>query len=594
MPLAGEAEARRRRATQERLEKFARLRGKTVQTGEFWDVVVITAVDKKQEIAYQKQLSEKLKRKELPLGVDYHVFADPPGPKIGNGGSTLHALQCLEENYGDKWDTLTIILIHSGGYSQRLPNASALGKIFTALPCGDPIYQMLDLKLAMYIDFPACMNPGVLITCADDIEFYNIDATEPLRFNQPGFTALAHPSNLSIGTTHGVFILEPPLHLIEKELDYRSCHCFLHKPSIEKMYQSGAVHKRSDYQTLPSGELGDSLMESEFVYTDSLFYIDHTTAKFLLTFYKQIGKLCYEIDAYGDFLQALGSGATKDYAKKIENVTKESGLIEIREKVFNTLKGLPLNVILLNNSKFYHIGTTRECLFHYTSDRKLKLELGLLPNVFSICSNKAEDLDKSACIIHSMLSSKCFVAPGSLIEYSRLGSKVSVGTNSIISGCSIDTKADIPPNTFMTTLSIRIDGELRYVTVVLGIEDNLKQNVASLADIHPLSLFGIGLKQCLELWGLRISGELFSGDKTSLGLWTVRIFPVCSHLSDSVKVSLGILNSVQNKSPFKLDSFKLLSIEQILCYKDVEDMLKFRQQLYEEINLQKLKEKSII
>lgn len=57
--------------------------GKTVQTGEFWDVVVITAVDKKQEIAYQKQLSEKLKRKELPLGVDYHVFADPPGPKIG-------------------------------------------------------------------------------------------------------------------------------------------------------------------------------------------------------------------------------------------------------------------------------------------------------------------------------------------------------------------------------------------------------------------------------------------------------------------------------------------------------------------------------
>uniref|UniRef100_A0A8C5SME5 Fucose-1-phosphate guanylyltransferase n=1 Tax=Laticauda laticaudata TaxID=8630 RepID=A0A8C5SME5_LATLA len=116
MSLAGEAEARRRRMTRKRLEKFAELRGKTVQTGEFWDVVVITAVDKKQEIAYQKQLSEKLKRKELPLGVDYHVFADPPGPKIGNGGSTLHALRCLEEHYGDKWDTLTIILIHSGNF----------------------------------------------------------------------------------------------------------------------------------------------------------------------------------------------------------------------------------------------------------------------------------------------------------------------------------------------------------------------------------------------------------------------------------------------------------------------------------------------
>ncbi|XP_007426558.1 fucose-1-phosphate guanylyltransferase [Python bivittatus] len=593
MPLAGDAEAWRRRATQKRLEKFAGMRGKTVQTGEFWDVVVITAVDKKQEIAYQKQLSEKLKRKELPLGVGYHVFADPPGPKIGNGGSTLHALRCIEEHYGDKWDTLTIILIHSGGYSQRLPSASALGKIFTALPYGDPIYQMLDLKLAMYIDFPAYMNPGVLITCADDIELYNIDATEVLRFDQPGFTALAHPSSLTIGTTHGVFILEPPLHLTEKELEYRSCHLFLHKPSIEKMYQSGAVFKRSNYQGSSSGELGDSLVESEFVYTDSLFYIDHTTAKLLLAFYKQIGVLCYEIDAYGDFMQALGSGATKDYAK-VEKVAKESGLIEIREKIFTVLKGLPLNVILLNNSKFYHIGTTRECLFHFTSDRKMKLEMGLLPNVFSICSNTAEDLGKSACIIHSMLNSKCFVAPGSLVEYCRLGSEVSVGTHSIISGCSIDTKADIPPNTFMTTLSITIDGELRYVSMVLGIEDNLKKNVANLADIHLLSFFGIGLIQCLELWGLRISDELFSGNKSCLSLWTVRIFPVCPHLSDSVKVSLGILNSIKNKSPFKLDGFKLLSIEEMLCYKDVEDMLKFRQQLYEEINLQKLKEKSFI
>lgn len=52
-------------------------------TGKFWDVVVITAADEKQELAYKQQLSEKLKRKELPLGVNYHVFTDPPGTKIG-------------------------------------------------------------------------------------------------------------------------------------------------------------------------------------------------------------------------------------------------------------------------------------------------------------------------------------------------------------------------------------------------------------------------------------------------------------------------------------------------------------------------------
>ncbi|XP_060088008.1 fucose-1-phosphate guanylyltransferase [Heteronotia binoei] len=594
MLVGAEPEILLQQATQKRLEKFAQLRGKIVPTGEFWDVVVITAVDKKQEIAYQQQLSEKLKRKELPLGVCYHVFVDPPGSKIGNGGSTLHVLQCLEEHYGDKWDSLTVILIHSGGYSQRLPNASALGKIFTALPFGDPVYQMLDLKLAMYIDFPIQMNPGVLITCADDIELYNIGETDFIRFDQPGFTALAHPSSLTVGMTHGVFVLEPSSHLTEKnQLEYRSCNRFLHKPSIESMHQSGAVCLMS--QSSSSGEMGVSTLNSEYVYTDSLFYIDHTTAKLLLTFYKQMGKLCCEIDAYGDFLQALGPGATQDYVKNIENISKEeSCLVEIREKIFRLLKGLPLNVILLNNSKFYHIGTTHEYLFHFTSDRKLQWELGLLPNIFSICPKSAEDFEKSACIIHSILSPMSYVAPGSLVEYSRLGSEVSVGMNSIISGCCIDTKAHLPPNTFITTLSLRIGGELMYASMVFGIEDNLKKNVTKLSDVHLLHYFGVSLGECLELWGLRVSDQLFSGYKSTLGLWTVRIFPVCSTLSDSVEVSLSILNSVKNRSPFQLGDLKLLSVEEMLCYKDIEDMLTFRQQLYEEITLQRLKEKSVL
>uniref|UniRef100_A0A8C3T8Z3 GDP-fucose pyrophosphorylase domain-containing protein n=1 Tax=Chelydra serpentina TaxID=8475 RepID=A0A8C3T8Z3_CHESE len=336
MPAEAALDVLLQEATRRRLAKFDELRGKVTQTGEFWDVVVITAADKKQELAYQQQLSEKLKRKELPLGVHYHVFVDPPGPKIGNGGSTLHVLQCLEEMYGDKWTSLTIILIHSGGYSQRLPNASALGKIFTALPF-----------------------------------------------------------------------------------------------------------------------------------------------------------------------------------------------------------------------------------------------------------DKAENSDISACIIQSILDSRCVIAPASVIEYSRLGPEVSVGTNSIISGCCISANADVPPNSFVSSLSIRVNGKVMYVSMVLGVEDNLKKNVKLLSDVHSLQFFGFSLLQCLDLWDLRVSDQLFSGDKTSLGLWTARIFPVCSTLSDSVRVSLKMLKAVQNKSAFKLNGWKLLSIEEMLFYKDVEDMLKFRQQIYEEITLQR-------
>ena len=51
--------------------------------GEFWDVVVVTAVDESQRDAYKLQISEKIARKELPLGVQYKVFSDPPGSKVG-------------------------------------------------------------------------------------------------------------------------------------------------------------------------------------------------------------------------------------------------------------------------------------------------------------------------------------------------------------------------------------------------------------------------------------------------------------------------------------------------------------------------------
>ncbi|XP_021260716.1 fucose-1-phosphate guanylyltransferase [Numida meleagris] len=568
--------------------------GRAVRPGEFWDLVAITAADAEQERAFRRQLAAKLRGGELPLGVRYHVFVDPPGPKIGNGGSTLHVLQCLENLYGDKWTSFIVLLIHSGGYSQRLPNASALGKIFTALPFGDPVYQMLELKLAMYIDFPSHMKPGILITCSDDIELYSTGLTETITFDKPGFTALAHPSDLTVGTTHGVFVLDPSSFSGKGGLEYASCHRFLHKPDVETMRQCGAVcERRNSSQLDSSADHGESEVDSECVYTDSIFYIDHSTAKQLLTFYKQIDTLCCEIDAYGDFLQALGCGTAQDYTKNASKVTKEElQLVEVRQKLCSLLKGTSLNVIVLNNSKFYHIGTTQEYLFHFTSDSKLKFELNLLPEAFSISSDSAETLSGSASIIQSVLEPGCFVGPGSIIEYSRIGPQVLVGKNCIISGSYVNLKVDVPSNCFLSSLSVKIDDQVKYVSMVFSVEDDLKKNVRLLSDTNSLRFFGVGLLECLDLWGVQVSNQLFSGDSSQFGLWTARIFPVCSSLSESVRMSLNMLNSVRRVSAFKLNGFKLLSVEEMLSYKDVEDMLKFRNQIRDEICLQRQKDKS--
>ncbi|XP_076583404.1 fucose-1-phosphate guanylyltransferase [Chaetodon auriga] len=565
-------------STREKLRKFSSLRARELQPGEFWDVVVLTAVDVSQREAYELQIREKVDRKELPLGVHYKVFSDPPGTKIGNGGSTLCALQQLTDIYGKSLSRLRVILIHAGGFSQRLPSASALGKIFTAMPLGDPLYQMLELKLAMYVDFPSQMKPGVLVTCADDIELYSIAENESVRFDKAGFTALAHPSPLSIGTTHGVFVLDSCEKSAYSEMENTSCLRFLHKPSVDKMRDSGAVCKRQ------SGCF--SLSDAEFVYTDSTYYVDFDAAKSLLDLLKELGPLDCEIDAYGDFLQALGPKATIDYTSNTANVTKEeSGLVEIRQKIFHLLKGTPLNVILLNNSKFYHIGTTSEYLFHLTQDAVLRSELGLLSCAFSVHMNEGSS---GCCVMYSVLDPSCSVGAGSVVEYSRLGAGVSIGGGSIVSSCWVSAGLSVPDGVFMHSLCVNHKQETRCVTVVFGINDDLKRSVEAPAYMEELKLFGFSLAECLSHWGLKNEALRFSGDASSCSLWKACLFPVCSDPQSSFTMSLEMLQAILSGSTFTLPKdTKLMSMQEALQWKNLEEMLKFRKGLYEDITRRK-------
>ena len=130
-----------------KLNLFDSLRGKDVKESSvpFWDIVVVTAVDKKQLLAYELQIDAKLSRGELPKGLIYKVVSDPPGPKIGNGGATLHAIEQLEKDLGSEFlSQCKILMLHAGGFSQRLPSASMLGKIFTAVPYGKYTIGYID------------------------------------------------------------------------------------------------------------------------------------------------------------------------------------------------------------------------------------------------------------------------------------------------------------------------------------------------------------------------------------------------------------------------------------------------------------------
>ena len=75
----------------------------------------------------------------------------------------MFALGELEKLYPGSLEDSKVLLIHAGGFSKRLPNVSVTGKIFAVLPFGDPVFTMLEMKLASYIEFPSRMKPGVSV-----------------------------------------------------------------------------------------------------------------------------------------------------------------------------------------------------------------------------------------------------------------------------------------------------------------------------------------------------------------------------------------------------------------------------------------------
>ncbi|KAE9412320.1 hypothetical protein Angca_004667 [Angiostrongylus cantonensis] len=106
-----------------------------------WDLLILTAGSESQKCDFETHLSE------IDISDycrDTVVIADyPPGVRIGSGGATLNALQSLGgQRVGQK-----VLLIHSGGLSQRIPHLSVFGKIFATLPNGS---TLLEMKLRTY------------------------------------------------------------------------------------------------------------------------------------------------------------------------------------------------------------------------------------------------------------------------------------------------------------------------------------------------------------------------------------------------------------------------------------------------------------
>ena len=504
------------------------------------------------------------------------------------------------------------------------------------MPIGSPIHQILDIKLAMYCPLIPKMGPGILVTCADVLLLYNLgdnwDINDDLQFSRTGFTALAHPSPIKVGTTHGVYVIKDVDKVDAKE-PVQMCECLevLQKPSEEVMHQKGAV---LESENLCFGN--EIEISGDVAYTDSSFFFSHDVTRKMKAFIESQGDIECEIDAYGDFLQALGPRATSHYIHNTSNVsTVTPNLLETRKAVFDLLKGTELSILVMNSSRFYHVGTTKEYIQNFCCDKAFQEGMGLSMNAFNLWTglengvsvngfengNHACEPDQTetvaqsnsmidscqGCVMQCILPKSSTIASQSVVEYSHFTVPVHVGQNTIVCNCEFaisdkrveltTRKSDIgtdckvlkiPGNIFLHTIPIRIDNETKYVTVCFDINDNLKKVVIE-NDFRKLPYLGKFIEDYSTVFDVEMNvlgkGTRQTGSKVSL--WFTDLFPVVDTMTESLTLALEILESFKQGTNKKanLRSYQLVSIATALKKKDVYAMLMHRNKLFNKIRV---------
>ncbi|KAK7097499.1 fucose-1-phosphate guanylyltransferase-like [Littorina saxatilis] len=614
------------------LDSYQNLRGKRCNESGcatvMWNAVVITTADEAQCQAFEQQIRDKHKRQELPLDLPVHVVADPPGPRIGNGGSTLTALEFLHSVFGDSLYQQKILLIHAGGWSQRMPSATILGKIFSAIPHGQPIYQMLDLKLAMYLPLLPRLSPGIFLVCADDFLVYDLGEDDSWTIPGSGFTALAHPSPISVGRSHGVYVVDGAEKVDTKRaVVVAKCLEVLQKPSDDRMKDRGALLK-SDNGSL---EFCDGItLEGEVVYTDSCFYFGVDVVKRLLQLKKEMSVISCEIDAYGDFLQALGPNATDGYIFNTSNISQmTSDLTQVRKQVFAAMRSCDIHLLLLNASKFIHIGTTRELITHFCQDMDFQSQMSLEKDVFNCWQSGEEKVKENdgvsqrncseglialgddkyvqnfaekscGCVMHSVMLHSSSVSPTSVVEYCQFDVPITVQGGSIVSNCQwLQAESEdhtleslvLPENTFLHTVSVLHQGASAYVTIFFNISDNLKTSTA-VSSLRSLPFLNTTLGAALKQWQLsdKAVSPQDAGSEVKVSLWSLKLYPGATTMTESLSLALDMVDSVQNQRHLSTPltpGRQVFSLADALAQKDVTTMLNFRRRLFDLIQSSK-------
>lgn len=450
-----------------------------------WDYVILTASNAQQAEGFYAQLEAR--KAFLPSRTRFAVIPDEGGVRVGSGGATLSVIRYIRQQE-KSFDGLRILVIHSGGDSKRVPQYSALGKLFSPVPHELPDGRrstLFDEFMIAAASVPSRVREGMLLLSGDVLLLFN-----PLQidYSGQGAAALSFKEDVETGKNHGVFLSGSDGNVSR----------FLHKQTVETLKEQGAVNEHNCVD-IDTGAVifGSQMLEALYslIPNDEAYfgYVNSTV----------------RLSLYGDFLYPLASDSTLEqfYLEKPEGEFCDA-LHDARTAVWNALRPFRMKLLRLAPAKFIHFGTTREIMALMNHGIHAYKELGWDNQIVSSIAGDTAGYN-------SVLSENAQIGENCYLETSYVHSAGKIGNNVLLSYIDIHDE-EIPDNVVLHGLKQK-DG--KFVVRIYGVTDNPKENL----------LFGKPLDSVDGIW-----------DGSDHTLWSANLYPACNTISEAVAAALNV------------------------------------------------------
>ena len=450
-----------------------------------WDYIILTASNEHQAKSYRAQID--IRKKYLPSRTTVGIVPDEGGVRVGSGGATLSVLKWLKERGG--WEGKRILVIHSGGDSKRVPQYSALGKLFSPVPHELPDGRsstLFDEFIIAMSAVPGRIREGMLLLSGDVLLIFNALLVD---WSGKGAAAISFKEDAETGRNHGVFLRGGDGNVKR----------FLHKQSVETLRSVGAVND-AGHVDIDTGAL---LFGTDVL--SSLFSLISTNGETDKDKYTRFVNDKVRLSLYGDFQYPLAQDSTlDDFYNEAPEGEYSDELKKCREEIWKVLRPYRLKLLRLFPSKFIHFGTIGEILALMTGGVDEYSDLG-----WSSVINSSSAYPS----YNSVISPQATVGSGVFAEVSYIHSDAVIGEGSLLS--FIDVQDEIIPENVVVHGLKQTDG--KFVCRIYGVDDNPKEN--------------------------RLFGHVIP-ENTAKALWTAPIYPEKDTIREALLSALELYSNV--------------------------------------------------